>query len=853
MKKNPVNGTALVTGLRRVPRVALIAILVAGGLAGILYVLAEILLGGNADGPTPQWNERYEQHARGLARAAEATLAQYIEAIDAVGADARVREALVAADPVRLETLAAELEPTLPHVLKLRLLPATVRDPDMESRPPLSFASISMIRRAREAGKAPPAEAHLAGTDDEHIVFLSRIETPLADGRNARLLGFVHLAVDPDVVRELVSTAAPADAYVEIRQGVAVRLAASGRPPPDDVPAAIVPIAGTTLAVSFKPQGESAPGVKPGFPPVLIGLGVAVVLALVGFVIWNGRRAQVRVGAIIGDDAAVTYQGAIKAILEGAHPGLEQLLPRAREDGVVKPAAIEIAELERAGGDDVTQFNAELFGDNEDPTVPRTDEGVDEFLAVDAAAPDAAAEAVTPVPASVFRSYDIRGIVGETLTEDGVYQIGRALGAEADARDQRTVVVARDGRHSSESLMEALVRALLESGRDVLDIGLVPTPVLYFATHFLDARSGVMITGSHNAAHYNGLKIVLDGETLSGEAIQAVRRRVEEQDFIEGTGSLQATDIVAEYIRRISEEIPVTLGHALKIVVDCANGVPGVVAPDILRAIGHDVIELFCDVDGDFPNHHPDPSQPENLSALIDAVLAEGADLGLAFDGDGDRLGVVDGAGKVIWPDRQMILFARDILSRHPGAKIIFDVKCSRQLADDIAAHGGEPIMAKSGHSLIKGMMLETGALLAGEMSGHIFFKDRWYGFDDAIYSAARLLEIIVNSGQSPADLFDSVPGGIATPELRLDMAEDNHTEFMRQVLAAADFAGGEVNTLDGLRVDFPQAFGLIRPSKTSPCLILRFEGDDEAALAGVQEKFRALLHGIDASLDLPF
>ncbi len=434
-----------------------------------------------------------------------------------------------------------------------------------------------------------------------------------------------------------------------------------------------------------------------------------------------------------------------------------------------------------------------------------------------------------------------------------MYFIGRALGAEAEVRGQKTIVVARDGRHSSELLKDALTKGLLESGRDVLDIGLTPTPVLYFATHYLDAHSGVMITGSHNPPAYNGLKIVLDGETLSGDAIQAIRRRIETQEFVEGTGSMQSAEIVPDYIRRISEEIPVTLGNALKVVVDCGNSVPGIVAPAILRAIGHDVIELFCEVDGDFPNHHPDPSQPENLQSSIEAVADESADLGLAFDGDGDRLGVIDGEGNIIWPDRQMILFARDVLSRNTGAKIIFDVKCSRLLASEISARGGEPIMSKTGHSLIKSKMAETGALLAGEMSGHIFFKERWYGFDDALYAAARLLEILVNSSESPAEVFAGLPGGVATPELRLDMPEERHAEFMQEVLASASFDDAEVSTVDGLRVDFSDSWGLIRPSNTTPCFILRFEGDDEGALENVKERFRDLLTGIDAGLSLPF
>ena len=429
----------------------------------------------------------------------------------------------------------------------------------------------------------------------------------------------------------------------------------------------------------------------------------------------------------------------------------------------------------------------------------------------------------------------------------------RTLGAEADARGQKTIVVARDGRHSSETLLAALTKGLLESGRDVLDIGLTPTPVLYFATHYLDAHSGIMITGSHNPAQYNGLKIVLDGETLWGDAIQAIRQRIENGDFIDGTGSMQSAEIVPDYIRRISEDIPVTLGNALKVVVDCGNGVPGIVAPAILRAIGHDVVELFCEVDGDFPNHHPDPSQPENLQQLINTVADEGADLGLAFDGDGDRLGVVDGEGNIIWPDRQMILFARDILARNAGAKIIYDVKCSRLLGAEITAHGGEPIMSQTGHSLIKAKMKETGALLAGEMSGHIFFQERWYGFDDALYAAARLLEILINSAESPGEIFAALPSGVATPELRLDMPEEAHADFMQQVLAAANFENAEVITIDGLRVEFSDSWGLIRPSNTSPYLILRFEGDDEGALETVKGQFRDLLTGIDAGLSLPF
>ncbi|HCU88414.1 MAG TPA: phosphomannomutase/phosphoglucomutase [Gammaproteobacteria bacterium] len=457
------------------------------------------------------------------------------------------------------------------------------------------------------------------------------------------------------------------------------------------------------------------------------------------------------------------------------------------------------------------------------------------------------------VEPSIFRNYDIRGVVGETLTLKSVYEIGRAVGTEAVAGEQRSVITARDGRNSSRELRDALAKGLRDSGCDVFDIGLTPTPVLYFATHYLNTNNGVMITGSHNPPEYNGIKIVLDGETLSGDAIQTIRKRVEAQNYTTGEGVIQSMEVLPEYIRRVSEEIPPSLGDSFKVVVDCGNSVPGIVAPQILRALGHEVIELYCKVDGNFPNHHPDPSQPENLSDLIRTVRDEGADLGLAFDGDGDRLGVVDRGGKIIWPDRQMILFANDVLSRNPGAKIIYDVKCSGVLHDAIKKQGGEPIMAQTGHSLIKKKMKDTGALLAGEMSGHIFFKERWYGFDDAMYAAARLLEILSTAGGSLDEVFGTLPDRVSTSELRLEMPEQEHAEFMQNVLAGASFENGVVTTIDGLRVDFPDSWGLIRPSNTTPCLVLRFEGDDKAALDTIKNRFRELLTKIDRKLDLPF
>jgi phosphomannomutase/phosphoglucomutase len=465
------------------------------------------------------------------------------------------------------------------------------------------------------------------------------------------------------------------------------------------------------------------------------------------------------------------------------------------------------------------------------------------------AKPGAAAE----IPAGIFRAYDIRGVVGKTLTAPIVELIGRAIGSEAAARGQKQLAVGRDGRKSSPELTAALIRGLTAAGRDVIDVGVVPTPLLYFATHHLGTNSGVMVTGSHNGPEYNGIKIVLGGEALSEDSIQKLYRRAQAGDFESGTGETTSADVVADYIRRVSEDIPVALGNAYRIVVDCGNGVAGAVAPQLLRALGHDVLEICCEVDGSFPNHHPDPSQPENLEMLIGNVVETQADLGLAFDGDGDRLGVVDSGGNILWPDRQLMLLARDVLSRNPGAPIIFDVKCSRHLARIVEEAGGKPVMWRTGHSLIKAKMKAVEAPLAGEMSGHIFFKERWYGFDDALYTAARLIEVLMKTKQKPAEVFAALPQAVSTPELRVDLPEEKHGQFMDALGHAMTFSDATVVNIDGFRAEFADGWGLIRPSNTSPVLVLRFEADDEAALKRIQGEFRTRLLSVSADLKLPF
>ena len=455
------------------------------------------------------------------------------------------------------------------------------------------------------------------------------------------------------------------------------------------------------------------------------------------------------------------------------------------------------------------------------------------------------------VPPEIFKAYDIRGIVGKTLTNALCEQIGRAIGSQVRARGQSSIAIGRDGRLSGPELSQALARGLQASGVDVIDIGLVATPMLYFATYHLQTGSGVMITGSHNPPDYNGLKMVVAGETLAGDAIQNLRHRIETQDFASGSGSYATADIAEAYLQRVVSDVK--LKRPLNIIVDCGNGVPGAFAPELYRRLGCTVREMFCEVDGKFPNHHPDPSQPENLQDLIAALAGGSEEIGLAFDGDGDRLGVVTRAGKIIYPDRQLMLFAADVLSRNPGAKIIFDVKSTRHLFTWIREHGGEPIMWKTGHSLIKAKMKETGALLAGEMSGHMFFKERWYGFDDGLYAGARLLEFLSGTRDVSAE-FDKLPDSVNTPELQIQLKEGENYALIEKLQKTARFEGArEVITIDGLRVEYANGFGLARASNTTPVVVLRFEANDAEQLTAIQNDFRRVLNDALPGAALPF
>ncbi|MFP5429941.1 MAG: phosphomannomutase/phosphoglucomutase [Gammaproteobacteria bacterium] len=468
-----------------------------------------------------------------------------------------------------------------------------------------------------------------------------------------------------------------------------------------------------------------------------------------------------------------------------------------------------------------------------------------------ASASTAPAAVGVAVPAEIFRAYDIRGIVGKGLDEAVARSIGLAIGSEALARGEQTVVVGRDGRLSGSQMNAALIDGLRASGRDVIDVGMVPTPVLYFAAKTIGTGTGVMITGSHNPGDYNGFKIMIAGDTLAGDEIQALRQRIEKGEFTAGGGNLSQRHVVQDYVDRVSGDI--VMARPLKVVVDAGNGVAGAIAPRVLEALGCEVVPLFCEVDGNFPNHHPDPSKPENLEDLIGAVAANGADIGIAFDGDADRIGIVTPTGKNIFPDRLMMLLAKHVLTTNPGADIIFDVKCTRDLSALISRLGGRPVMSKTGHSFIKSKLKETGAALAGEMSGHIFFNDRWFGFDDAIYAAGRVLEILSLESDDADVVFAEFPENPSTPEITIPVADSKKFALVDALKSKAKFADANIITIDGLRVELPDAWGLIRASNTSPCIVARFEGRTPAALAAVQSRFRTLLASVDSSLEIPF
>lgn len=788
--------------------------------------------------------QQVEVSGASLAKQVAFRLQRYAEVMDVLVRDAALRQVFRGGNPEAVSAKEAELSSLFPSALKLRLLPPGVEQVDTSATPHLSYACLAMLRDAETSDKPVAAEVHLLGTPQQHIALARRAVS--ADGGEVVGSLLVDLAVP--LLQQTLDQAGLGQGYVELRQSTAdgkeLVLAASGNRSLQQAPPAIAtPVDGTHWRLAYWPAPVNWSLLSPeqitfwGLVLAAVVL-LALVIYMLNKVITNlVRNDLVSIINLVRDLAGGKVKRDYPVRLHSFRGTAEVLSRMAHEfrRGVGVSAA---AAAHGADSADlvVDSLEADLMFEGGDPLAMEVVE-----------------EPVTEarVSSTIFKAYDIRGIVGSTLDAHIAHEIGRAIGSEAYERGQQSIIVARDGRLSGPEISGALIKGLRATGRDVIDIGQVPTPVLYFATQYLNTGSGVMVTGSHNPTDYNGFKIVLRNETLASDAIQGLRRRIETGNFLAGEGGLESVDVVPDYIERITSDV--RIAHPMKVVADCGNGVAGEIAPRLLRTLGCDVVELYCEIDGRFPNHHPDPSQPENLRDLIKAVRESGAAVGLAFDGDGDRLGVVDAEGTIIWPDRQMMLYARDILSRHPGATIIYDVKCSSHLGAVIQQYGGAPLMWKTGHSLVKAKMVETGALLAGEMSGHIFFKERWFGFDDALYTCARLLEVLAADGRPSNKVFGGLPNMVNTPELRIEMAEGEHFRFMERLLSHAQFEGAVLTTIDGLRADFEDGWGLVRASNTTPCLVLRFEGKSAHALKRIQDEFRRLILGLNPSLSIPF
>ena len=811
-----------------------------------------------------------------LANTLALKVAAYTGVARGIARDPQTRLLLLSGDDYAISARERELVQLFPWVLRVRLLPTGIRNPDTTSKPHISYACIDMLREAETSLVAPPVEVHVVNTPQQHVEIIQPV--PSANGKSA--VGHLQVTLQVDALKawmDPLQTKGYASLTQKVENQPNILLAEIGNKSViGDGRMVELPVAGTRWHLNLWLAGDPSVSVfNTNFiMTLLVGAMMSFLLVML---LWRSLSRA------ITNDVESFMQLVVEELrdnkvhhhyfrLDEFEAASKKVGNLSASKGMERERDTNVAAM--TAKDLQLDPNMETIKDEELLTVEELSDSsaFEESLRHQSETrsssaeipeppkkPEAAAVAPKPAaaqppalpPAEIFKAYDIRGIVGQTLTAQHMHLIGQALGSEAASRGLTTIAFARDGRLSGPELGQALVKGLLATGLNVVDVGMVPTPVLYFAAAELAGGSGAMLTGSHNPADYNGIKMVLGDETLAGDAIQALKTRIDNKDFIEGSGQYQTNPLSNQYIERVVADIK--LARGLKVVIDSGNGVAGGLAPKLYSQLGCEVVELYSEVDGRFPNHHPDPSQPGNLRDLIEMVQASSADIGLAFDGDGDRLGVVSPDGSVIWPDRLMMLYAADVLSRNPGAQIIFDIKCSNNLTRAIWEKGGEPVMWKTGHSLIKAKMKQSGALLAGEMSGHIFFKERWYGFDDALYAGARLLEIIASDDRGSQQLFGSLPDAVNTPELRVDMQEGEQQRFMDQLMSHADFPDANVIMIDGIRADFENGWGLVRASNTTPSLILRFEGRDKQALTEIQEKFRAVMLEIDPNLQLPF
>lgn len=782
--------------------------------------------------------------------------------IDRVAQMPEIISAFERGDRKKLKRLAMQMQSLIPGTLQIRLLPANVRDLDQSVTPHMGFADLEMVQATLTEKQKPVIQGE---GEHRHLAITSLI------GSNEQALGVVLASMKYDFISTAMRQADNPNGLIEIRQQRTLLASAGDQNDKTEQPNRL-PIPHSSWEILFWPEQKISGSELTLIVASVVLCGLSACLA---FFIGYRKLAE-----YMHQDQATVIK-ATKDLVGGKITGNYPI--QLQEMKTIISTLVQYKRVLDQQDNDDSRTGRELEDDFFDealdtsfldmpdlgpaadqpekplPATPQVDDNApnsresEQQVISPLASPGSTAVKSKTAEETIFKAYDIRGIVDKSLTPDIVFKIGRSLASEAKELGVKTIVVGRDGRTSSSALAASLMQGITTSGLDVLDIGMIPTPVLYFVAHHSDGRTGAMITGSHNPADYNGVKIMLKGETLSGKKIQRLKQRIDDNDFAGGaSGSIeQNTLFTNEYIGIISEDIHIV--RPMKVVLDCGNGAASELAPVLLRTIGCELIELYCEVDGSFPNHHPDPSQPKNLEDLITAVKQYQADVGIALDGDGDRLGVVDSSGKIIWPDRQMMLFAKDVLANKPASEIIFDVKCSRHLGDQIAKYGGRPLMWKTGHSLIKAKLKETGASMAGEMSGHLFFNDRWFGFDDGLYAATRMIELLSADTRQSHEVFADFPDSANTPELTVAVAEGENVHLVEQLSSVAHFPDANILNIDGLRIEFDDGWGLIRASNTTPSLVLRFEADTQQALNRIQEQFKQLLLSVKPDLSLPF
>ncbi len=783
-----------------------------------------------------------------------------IERIKLLSVDPAIIKFIENYDEQQLARLADLYASQSADILKLRFFKPGFLATDKDPVAPVSYASIDLTRRVADARQVMPLEVHSPNTPSSHIA----LAAPIMNA-DQQVVGIVLASLAPGVFTDIINAADRKLAGLKLEQVVGenvIELVRSGgfdqtqKTTGIDVPRSIWRLRYHTVA--------TAPGFIQAWSLVAVAI-IALIVVLLLLLLQMQFRKKLhadmdKINDFISEKIASKKSVATPAGIHFAESAdlADKLaeLEFVKKGGTFRGKKItrnqsaevspEASKDQLAAGSTDSNPGKKAAAKEDLELLPTTDSGNGVFPSkVTQSSGDIQTleSGVSDLPSTIFREYDIRGIIGKTLKIEHAYGIGQAIGTFAVNKGQESIIVGRDGRLSSIDLSSMLVRGLIDSGLDVIDIGLVPTPVLYFATHTLDCNSGVMVTGSHNPADYNGFKIIVAGETLSGTEIKSLYQLLQnEDDLTIGEGSVSKQDVLPAYVNKVKDDINL-LGHP-SIVIDCGHGAAGAIAEKLFTSLGCQVSMMFDEVDGKFPDHHPDPGNPENLQALIKAVQSQGADLGIAFDGDADRLGVVDSKGNIINPDRLLMVLAADLLMRNPGADILYDVKSSKSLAGHILAAGGNPVMWKSGHSLMKAKMKETGALLAGEFSGHVFYKERWYGFDDGLYTAARLLEILSAEGRSSAEVFAQLPNLLSTPEINLPVPEGMQQNIIAtiQEQTLVLFGDAKVIDIDGIRAEYEHGWGLVRASNTTPSLTLRFEADDADSLKEIKQSFRSVI-----------